>query len=143
MAWFWMALTAAALYGVCYASMEHLLKHFPGSTIMAASYMTGAIVWGGYMLWTHNSGNLVKLATSSQHAPYMAAYIITAMTASYLVYQATAIKGATLPAIVEISYPLFTALAVTLMLGGLQITTGMMLGSVLIMSGVACVYMWG
>ena len=142
MAWFWMALASACLWGICYAAMEHLLKFFPSTVIMAASYLAGVSVWVGYLLFKNNGPKLLELVSGDQKY-WMLAYILSAMVANFLLYQATALKGATLPAIVEISYPMFTALAVFGLLGGISFTPGMLAGSALIASGVACVYMWG
>lgn len=141
MAWFWLAIISAALYGVCYASMEHLLKFYSTGTIFAASYISGVIIWVGYMLATRSSGKLVELV-SGEHKYYMLAYVVAVIVANFLMYQATAMKGATMPAMVEITYPLFTALAVFLMFGGIQLSVGMLAGGALIMAGVGCIYMW-
>jgi drug/metabolite transporter (DMT)-like permease len=69
--------------------------------------------------------------------------IVIYIAANVLIMASINAKNATMAAMIEITYPLFTALFAWLLFRQVQMSAGTLAGAALILSGVACIYYFG
>lgn len=142
--WFAYAMTASLLWGISYTVNEQLMKKIsiPGVLLTGAMGMTlfaiacGAIS-GGF------GRDMMALKKGDGTPKLLAANIIVYVVANMFILMATKSKNATMAGMIEITYPLFTALFAYLIFREVQVNAGTLFGAGLILSGVACIYYFG
>lgn len=141
MTWFFYALASAVLWGLSYALYEQLVK-----TISAASAMlyTGLGGFAIYALWASFNKSLLPdwqvIRAGGFELKTILALIFINSLANLLMIFSLQQKNATLAGMIEITYPLFTALFAWVLFRQMQFTAGAVLGFLLIASGIACIY---
>lgn len=133
--WLWLAIGAAVLWGLAYAMSEHLLKQSVHPSVILFTYtILGTLGYGLYMylfvpapftaLQQTGWGSLVIIA-------------ILYMVANLMVFTSISLVGsATIASLVEISYPLFTALFVWILYKQSSLNMYTLLGAAFMIVGV-------
>ena len=140
--WFFMAVTAAVIWGLSYAVSEHVLK----SAVSAPSLLFIYAIFSAplYALFAYIDGSffssLEKLSASRSLMLWMAVIVIGYFAANLLVFSAISAKNATVASLIEISYPLFTALFAWILYRDIQLNWAVFAGAVMIIVGTVVVY---
>ncbi|MCE9507729.1 MAG: EamA family transporter [Alphaproteobacteria bacterium] len=140
MAWIIYALLAAILWGGTYLMYELLLKSVSASSILFASSLGATLVFLG---WVVSDGSFEKdwqiLKKGGSETNLLLGITLLAVLANFAFLASMRLKNATLSGLVEITYPLFTALFAWVFLKDAQLSMGTFLGALLIMAGVICI----
>jgi drug/metabolite transporter (DMT)-like permease len=140
MAWIIYALLAAILWGGTYLMYELLLKSVSASSILFASSLGATLVFLG---WVVADGSFEKdwqiLKKGGSETNLLFGITLLAVLANFAFLASMRLKNATLSGLVEITYPLFTALFAWVFLKDAQLSLGTFLGALLIMAGVICI----
>jgi len=139
--WFVYACSAAVLWGLSYTVSEQLMKKLSIPTVL----LTAAL---GNLIFALAAGLILKkfpkdwetLKTGDGVTWLMLGSVAVYVAANIFILLATKSKNATMAAMVEITYPLFTALFAWLLFKEVQVNTGTAFGAALILSGVCCIY---
>lgn len=138
--WFFYAVAAAVLWGLNYTLTERLLKSLSTATVLLAAALGGlgvsvtmGLVGGGFRR------DLALLSSGGREAWWLVASVTVYLTANLCILASVRGSNATLAAVVETTYPLFTVVFAWLLFREMQATPGTLLGAVLIIAGVACV----
>jgi drug/metabolite transporter (DMT)-like permease len=138
--WFFYAVAAAVLWGLNYTLTERLLKSLSTATVLLAAAVGGLVVsltmgflGGGFRR------DLGLLAAGGREAWWLAASVGVYLTANLCILASVRGSNATLAAVVESTYPLFTVIFAWVLFREFQATPGTLVGAVLIVAGVACV----
>jgi drug/metabolite transporter (DMT)-like permease len=138
--WFALAFSAAMLWGLTYAISGRLLKDISVPTMLFISSAIGTAVMFVYALSIKRLGVDLRTLASSRYllllfAGSTVAYILANLAISYSIVG----RNATLAAVIEIAYPLSTALAAWLLFGEKQFTLSTLVGGLLIVAGSAVI----
>ena len=138
--WIAFALMAAVLWGISYVLYERLVKDIAPASIMLFTII-GAFFF--YVSLTMASGSLIRdfniIKNSGQSIKLIISIVAVNAMANLLGLYSMKAKSATAMGMIEISYPLFTALFAYLLFKQNQLSSGLLLGGLLIMSGVICI----
>lgn len=140
--WFVYALTAAILWGAGYVLAEKLMKEdgITPAFLMAASV---CITMPLYFLLSISLGHLkpgIETLTANKDLIILVVMVATMTVAgNFFILMSVSEKNATLAALVEITYPLFTFLFAYLILKDVQLTWATAGGAVLILTGVGII----
>lgn len=144
MAWFYAALASAIIWGFSYALGEKILK---GSAITPAFLMTitGIIYAAGSIALAMALGQF-KTGWNAVLADHKLFFNILIVAVSYvigawLIYLSISLKDATLANLIEVSYPIFTAIFAYILYRESQLNYWTGMGGVLILAGIALIYM--
>ncbi len=138
--WFALAFSAAMLWGLTYAVSGRLLKDISVPTLLFLSSAVSTVAMFAYAVVTKRlGGDLRTLASSRYLLSLMVASIAAYLLANVAISHSIAGKNATLAAIIEIAYPLSTALAAWLLFGEKQFTAATLAGGLLIVAGSAVI----
>jgi drug/metabolite transporter (DMT)-like permease len=141
MAWMVYALAAAVLWGASYVIFEQLLKSMSAASAMLFSATGAVVVYYLISLSRKTIGHDWKILTGGgRETAMIAGVIVINALANLLLLMSMKEKNATVSGLVEISYPLFTALFAWLFFKENQMNPGTFLGALLILSGVSCIY---
>ena len=142
--WIAFAVSASVLWGLSYTITEHLMKKvsIPGvmlagavGSLMIAS--TAALVAGTFQK------DIQTLKNDAPTSWLLAGNILIYVAANTLILMATKSKNATMAAMIEISYPLFTALFAYMIFKQTQFNAGTIVGATMVLAGVCCIYYFG
>lgn len=142
--WIAYAMAASLLWGISYTVNEQLMKKLtiPGVLLTGA---IGTLFFA--LIMSVASGTLSKdlavLKRGEGTGKLLLASICVYVVANSFILLATKSKNATMAGMIEISYPLFTALFAYLIFKETQINAGTFAGSLLVLSGIACIYFFG
>lgn len=143
-AWFFMSLTAAIFWGASYALSERVLKDYN----ISASFilLSQGIIYVAFFLGitlTQDSfkPNITTLAENKTALISLVAMLALSLAGSYLVLSSISLKNASLSNLIEISYPVFTILFAWVLTREVQVNMPMMIGGLLIFSGVTLIYL--
>lgn len=141
MIWLVYACSAAVLWGISYTVSEQLMKKIsiPGVLLTAAlGNILFAVAIG---LWRGDfSKDIAALKAADGPFKLMLGSVAVYVGANVFILLATKSKNATMAAMVEITYPLWTALFAWILFKETQMNTGTAAGAVLILCGVGCIY---
>ncbi len=140
MTWIVFALLAAVLWGASYAMYGELVKSMSPAATTFYSSVGMLVVYAGWMLSSgalHNDWQLLKKGGGETKLVLS----LIAVNALANIFLALSIKekNPTAAGLIEISYPLFTALFAWIFWKEMQFTLGTALGGALIMAGIACI----
>ena len=142
MLWFWAALGASILWGISYALSDYTLKNGMSATAQLA--FSGIVLTPVYTALALQNGTLQQgfktLKSNPKTIWFLLAVFACYCAANILTYWSIKQKNATLSSMIEISYPLFTALFVYLFFRENQLSMYSFAGGLLIMSGIALIY---
>lgn len=140
MAWFWLALSASVFWGLSYAIGQALLRSLNPLAVVffnnifiytaLAVYFTFTHQWP--MIFNKFSGNWKVIGT-------LFAYMSVCLIASILSLKSIHAGNASLTAIIESAYPIFTMLFAYLLLHEKQFNWGTFAGAGLILVGLAVI----
>lgn len=141
--WFVYALSAAIVWGVSYAASGKVIERGMPPLVFFTLYACAAAAMGFCVLIA--TGKLRSLLSMEYLSSNDTLWLVIAVTASgigtLLIYLAIGEKNATLASLIEISYPLFVAFFAWLFFRDVQVNLFTGMGAVLIMGGVAIVYL--
>lgn len=139
MSWFWFALCAAILWGLSYTINQLTLQYFNEIELLFFEALIVFIILTGYFIFKGNFGSF----TSKLANPKMLGLIISSgliyVIASYFILKSITASNASLAAIIESSYPIFTVLFAFIFFGQLQLNLISGIGFILILSGIIIV----
>ncbi len=139
--WFFYALGAAMFWGIGYVISEKLLRSsFEPAFLML---FAGLVTLPCYFLLAYFMGNIKpgieSIIADKTNLFYLLVASVTIIGGNFLILMAVAEKNATLAALVEISYPLFTFIFAWLILKDVQLTWATAAGAVLILCGISVI----
>lgn len=143
--WFFYALGASLFWGMGYVLSEKLLREgLTPAFIMTAASILSLPIW---LAIASASGDLKSgleyIGRNKDKALLLVLTALMPIGGNFLILLGIAGKNATLASLVEISYPIFTFIFAWLILKDIQLTWGTAFGAMLIISGIAVVYLKG
>ena len=143
MYWFWLAFAAAVLWGLGYTMNQVTLKHFSTMELLLFESMVVFSAFAIYFIWLGDWGDFIsKLANPKQLALITGSSLIY-VVASILILKSISSSNASLAAIIESCYPIFTVLFSFIFFGEIQLNLASAIGFVLILSGIIIVKFYG
>lgn len=142
--WLFYALGAAVFWGLSYTISEQLLRKFSLFGVMLAAALGAA---GFSFCFGLARGDLARdwqaLKKPDGGLLLVLFSVAVYVAANTCILLSTKEKNATMAAMVEIAYPLFTALFAYLLFRQVQVTAGTLFGASLVLAGVCCIYYFG
>ena len=143
MSWFWLALSAAVLWGLGYTINQITLKHFSTMELLFFESMVVFTVFAIYFILHGNVNSfLTKLANPKQFTLILSSSLIY-VVASILILKSISSSNASLAAIIESCYPIFTVIFAFLIFGELQLNLASVIGFILLLSGIIIIKVYG
>jgi len=139
--WIVYAITAAVLWGLSYTLTEQLMKKISIAGVIVTCAL-GSLLFGlilGFTQKTHGRDWTVLKQVGGE-AKLALACITVYVAANVFILLSVKAKNATMAGMIEITYPLFTALFAWFLFREAQMGAGTALGGALIIAGVACIY---
>lgn len=139
--WIVYAITAAVLWGLSYTMTEQVMKKLSAMSVMFFCSLGGAIfaLVAGLLLGSFKKDWEV-IKNASAELKLLGVCVAVVMIANVFILLSIKAKNATMAGMIEITYPLFTAIFAWVLFKEAQMTTGTLIGFVLIVTGVACIY---
>ncbi|TAL34077.1 MAG: hypothetical protein EPN97_08625 [Alphaproteobacteria bacterium] len=142
--WFIYAVAASILWGMSYAMLDQLLKKLSFASIIVTSAVASMVFAVGLGIVNKNfSADWEVLKTAGRETKLLAASIVIYIAANLFIMASINAKNATMAAMIEITYPLFTALFAWMFFREVQVSAGTLAGAALILAGVTCIYYFG
>jgi drug/metabolite transporter (DMT)-like permease len=136
--WILLALGAAVLWGVSYAARGRVIQAGLSPTVFFFYYAVLAALMAAAVLMVR--GEMASVPRAIDHLGkdriWLLVSVVSAAVGGLLIFVAIGQKNATLPALVEISYPFFVALFARVFFRETQLDPASLLGGLLIASGV-------
>lgn len=141
--WFFCALGTAVLWGLGYAISDKIMRDsFSPIFLMLSTgiiYLTFSLVLAfftdnlkpGFEIVMNNPKSLWGLSINA----------ITVVVGSFLILYAINLKNATSVNLIEITYPIFTLIFAYILMREIQINAAVIVGGLLIFSGVIIIYL--
>ena len=142
--WFLYAIAAAILWGLNYALTEKLMKTFSTAIVLLSAALGGLVM--AILMGLSGGGfrrDLELLQAGGREVWWLVASVVVYVVANLCILASVRGSNATIAAVVETTYPLFTVVFAWLLFREMQATSGTLLGAVLIIAGVACVLVGG
>ncbi|MDE5446375.1 EamA family transporter [Bradyrhizobium sp. CSA207] len=139
--WLILALAAAVFWGATYVLDEQVYRHVSVPTTMAIhTLIISVCAW--LVAWKQGTieSDFQILSTSRVVAWLFFWCAVTFVIAEFLINFSISAKNATLAGLIEISYPIFSALFAYLVFGENQLNFGTSVGGLFIAFGVVVVY---
>jgi drug/metabolite transporter (DMT)-like permease len=139
--WIVYAISAAVLWGLSYTMTEQVMKKLSAMSVMFFCSLGGAIfaLAAGLLLGSFKKDwQIIK--TAGAELKLLGICVAVVMIANVFILLSIKAKNATMAGMIEITYPLFTAIFAWVLFKEAQMTTGTLIGFVLIVVGVACIY---
>lgn len=143
--WFLYAILAALFWGMNYSIYEQLMRKLSlGAMLvgMALCNLVMAVVVYG-LASDKLRQDLTVLQTDMPVTRLFLGMLGAGALASLFIFVSIRGRNATMAAMIEIAYPLFTALFAWLFFREVQVNAGTLMGAMLILSGVSCIYFYG
>ena len=139
--WIVYAISAAILWGLSYTMTEQVMKKLSAMSVMFFCSLGGVIfaLTAGLILGSFKKDWEI-LKSAGTELKLLAVCVTVVMIANVFILLSIKAKNATMAGMIEITYPLFTALFAWVLFKEAQMTTGALIGFVLIIMGVACIY---
>lgn len=142
MSWFWLALSAAILWGLGYTINQGTLKTFSPLELLFFESALIAICLGGYLLFLGKLPSLIIKLQNGHNLGLIIASSLIYMCASILIFTSITSSNATIAAIIESCYPIFTVIFAFIIFGELQLNLVSALGFVCIIVGIILVKLY-
>lgn len=139
--WIVYAISAAVLWGLSYTMTEQVMKKLSAMTVMFFCSLGGVIfaLTAGLIIGSFKKDwQIIK--TAGPELKLLGICVAVVMIANVFILLSIKAKNATMAGMIEITYPLFTAIFAWVLFRESQMTTGTLIGFVLIVVGVACIY---
>ena len=138
--WIALAVVASMFWGVTYAIYGQLLKSLSVPTVMFFSSLVAACVMLTASVATKRLGaDMQALAASPGLVRLLAACIVVTILANVAISYSIIGRNATLAAVIEIAYPVFTVLAAWLLFGEKHLNWATLVGGLLIFAGASVI----
>ncbi len=142
--WFLYALLASVFWGMNYSLYEHVMRKLSLGAVFGGMAAFNLILATGFYLADNKlRQDGVLLRTDPSTLKLFSAMLVVGSLASVLIVMSIRGRNATMAAMIEIAYPLFTALFAWLFFRETQANMGTLVGAMLILSGVSCIYFYG
>jgi drug/metabolite transporter (DMT)-like permease len=128
------AAAAGLLWGYVYATKDNLVQSVNPLGLLAAFYLAGAVVLAPVVFYFRH--DLVRVATSSPQE--FGTAVVGILLAEFCIMWSVYLLGGTDAGLIEVSYPLWTALFAYLVYDKTP-TTGTLVGGLLVMAGIAVI----
>lgn len=139
--WVFYAISAAVLWGLSYILTEKLMKDISMASVLISAAIGSFLFSLCLGLGTGSfSSDWDILKKTGAEAKLFIACILVYIAANIFILLSIKAKNATMAGMIEISYPLFTALFAWLLFRESQATAGTFMGAALIIAGIACIY---
>ena len=135
MNWIAAALISSILWGLNYALGERLMKTLNISTLVLLYSFSNFLFAIVYNLYTKKIFSDIKVIHLNI-AGILLGFVFSGIFANLLTYFATKEKNASLAGLIEICYPVFTAIIAYLLFGEKQLSSSSMIGAVFIFTGI-------
>lgn len=142
MSWFWFALGAAILWGLSYAINQATLCYFNEIELLFFETFIAFIIIASYFIFKGNFGSFGSKLTNPKMLALITSSAIIYVIASYFILKSISASNASLAAIIESAYPIFTVLFGFLFLGQLQLNLMSGIGFILILAGIIIVKLY-
>ena len=142
MAWFWLALSAAVLWGLGYTINQNTLKVFSPLELLFFESLIITVILGIYLLVSGKLPTLLIKLQDWRNLGLIALSSFIYMAASILIFTSINSSNATIAAIIESCYPIFTVIFAFLIFGEIQLNLISALGFVLIIAGIILVKLY-
>ncbi len=139
MSWFWLALMAAVLWGLGYTINQATLKYFSAYELLFFESLVVFISFATYFWWKSDFSSFILKLSNWKLLGMIVSSSMIYVLASILILMSIKSSNASLAAIIESSYPVFTVLFAFLFFGELQLSWSALLGFVLILSGIVII----
>ncbi|HRK98397.1 MAG TPA: EamA family transporter [Alphaproteobacteria bacterium] len=143
--WLYYACAATVFWGMNCAFLEKLLeKGFPVSMLMALESCMALPLFLGlsYIRGTAKQG--IDMMRDSTEVLYLVVAVSASfLTATYFIFHSIQAKNATLAGLIEVSYPIFTILFTWLFFRQFHLNLYSGIGGLLILGGIAVIYIKG
>ena len=140
MMWIVYALCAAVLWGAGYLLYELMLRTVSASGILLSTSIICACI---YTCWGLIGGTLgqdwLLIKKGGNETKLLGGIILTTCLANATFLASMRLKNATIAGLIEITYPLFTALFAWYFVREAQMSMGTFFGAMLIMAGIICI----
>ena len=143
MSWFWMALSAAALWGLGYAINQITLKHFSVLELLFFESVIVSLVFFIYFAWFGNWSSFIHKLANPKLLTLILLSSFIYIAASFLILSSISASNAGLAAIIESCYPIFTMIFSYLIFRDVQFNFTSAIGVVLIICGIIIVKLYG
>lgn len=143
MSWFWLALCAAVLWGLGYTINQNTLKYFSALELLFFESIIVGVALGIYLLYSGQIGTFVHKLQNIKYLGLILASTIIYTVASILIFKSIGSSNATIAAIIESCYPIFTVVFAFIIFGELQLNLVSAIGFLLILSGIILVKIYG
>lgn len=141
MSWIFYAVLAAAFWGVNYTLTEQVMKKLTIASVFVASGFVSLLFGLSLgMLKQTLSADWKILKAGGSEVRLLIAVAIVYLIANIFILVSIKSRNATMAGMVEISYPLFTAIFAWLFFQENQVTIGTIIGGSLIICGIGCIY---
>lgn len=138
MPWYVAALGAAVIWGLHYPLLDNALKKI---SLVSALLLTAlpilVVALFNLKQIASDVGVIRELTPGTQLS--IAAVMLTSLTGSALLFISIGSKNATLASLIEITYPMFVALFAYLLFRSVVLNVSVVVGAILIFSGVAVI----
>lgn len=142
MTWFWLALSAAVLWGLGYTINQNTLKVFSPLELLFFESLIITIILGIYLLVSGKLPTLLIKLQDWRNLGLIALSSFIYMAASILIFTSINSSNATIAAIIESCYPIFTVIFAFLIFGEIQLNLISALGFMLIIVGIILVKLY-
>ncbi len=143
-AWFWMALFAAMSWGIAYPLGDKVLKAGLDPIMMVAiTCLIQLVIAGGIAAFRVDFSEQADVLSNKRVLLFLFLCATTYVIGSMLIYSSISVKNASLSSLIEMSYPLFTVFFAWLFFREFHLNLTVAFGSLLILGGVAMIYLKG
>lgn len=141
MAWFWLAMFSAFLWGVSYVVYERLLVTLSSATTLLISVLGSMLVYAAIVFAKGDfKQDASVLKTFGTEWKLLIFVVFVNAAANLMIMESVKAKNASLAGMVEITYPIFIVLITWLLTRHMQVSLGSAIGFLFIMIGVGCIY---
>jgi len=141
-AWFFYALGAAAVWGLVYVLDERVFHYISTLQFMWISSLFSFIFLTGYFLISGTEPGIKTIyAYGMGPVALLAVTVIICFLGSFMIYTSIQASNATLAALIETSYPLFTFFFAWLLFRDVQVTLISVAGGGVTIMGLYLIYL--
>lgn len=142
--WFWMAIGAAISWGFAYPLGDKILKAGVNPFFMLAITSLFQLMIAGILAaFKTDIFNQIEIIKTPKIFLFYMACASSYIIGNILIYSSIKDKNAALASLVEISYPVFTVFFAWLLFREFHLNLNVLIGGMLIFSGVILIYLKG
>lgn len=140
MSWIIYSLGAAVTWGLLYAVTGEVIKKLSMFSILSAASLFTGIFFFIISYFSENLSQDLEIIKKDSHIlKYLLILLLANVAGNFFLFVSIRLKNATAAGMIEISYPLFTALFAWILFKQNNLSFGLIIGGLLIASGVICI----